>query len=468
MSRWESTVIIKEFILQDGSIAGRDFYRIMIIATTQRLNLAIRQIDIGCGVARHGDIPVHMLQGLLPLALHYSVWSLVISFYRFAVLNTEGWLQHDVLVSHAGISLSHLLYVDTLLLDASQILIAPGKQVTQKHHMIARIHLRISLVAIPEFPDGSSSVLCHITPRRIGALSSQEISHIRETIVAQTAKEPGDADDTAVDMFLGIDADALHYLLDEFAAQLLGSNAEGERQEISGRGIVAIIDAVWIKHMTRTTGGSCLVGEELLVESFYHPASAVCPSFCFFLQTLQVGKLLCQLQTADHISGGYQLAIGLSLRILTVNQFQLLWWYAPVAVFILGDDAVLIRIFCQDMVDPFPNGWIRIDDRLLVAKLMIEHITGERQGCRPGNIIGIIIPEGRSHIRNIAIRTLGIADIVHPLAVESLVVENETFTQRPHRMVAQPRLALVALRTVYRHTLVIAIDAPPCILQHLI
>ena len=63
-----------------------------------------------------------------------------------------------------------------------------------------------------------------------------------------------------------------------------------------------------------------------------------------------------------------------------MNQFQLLWWYAPVAVFILGDDAVLIRIFSQDMVDPFPDGWIRIDDRLLVAKLMIEHITGERQG----------------------------------------------------------------------------------------
>jgi hypothetical protein len=153
-----------------------------------------------------------------------------------------------------------------------------------------------------------------LTAMIIGTLGSQEISHIRETVVAQTAKEPGDADDTAVDMFLGIDADALHYLLDEFAAQLQRSDAEGERQEIGGRGIVAIIDAVWIKHMTRTTGCSCLVGEELPAEGIYHPASAVCPSFRFFLQTLQVGKLLCQLQTADHISGGYQLAIGLSLR----------------------------------------------------------------------------------------------------------------------------------------------------------
>ena len=104
----------KGILLQDGSIAGRDFYRIIIIATTYHLNLAIRQIDIGCGIARHGDIPIHMLQGLLPLALHYSVWSLVISLYRFAVLNTEFRLQHDVLVSHAGISLSNLLYVDAL------------------------------------------------------------------------------------------------------------------------------------------------------------------------------------------------------------------------------------------------------------------------------------------------------------------------------------------------------------------
>jgi hypothetical protein len=45
-------------------------------------------------------------------------------------------------------------------------------------------------------------------------------------------------------MFLGIDADALHYLLDEFAAQLLGSDAEGECQEIGSRGIVAEVVAV--------------------------------------------------------------------------------------------------------------------------------------------------------------------------------------------------------------------------------
>ena len=74
----------------------------------------------------------------------------------------------------------------------------------------------------------------------------------------------------------------------------------------------------------------------------------------------------------------------------------------------------------RDMVDPFSDGWIRIDDRLPVAKLMVEHITGERQSCRPGDSIGIIIPESRSHIRDVAIRTLGITDIVHPLAVESV------------------------------------------------
>ena len=30
MNRWEPAVIIKEFILLDGSIAGRDFYRVGI------------------------------------------------------------------------------------------------------------------------------------------------------------------------------------------------------------------------------------------------------------------------------------------------------------------------------------------------------------------------------------------------------------------------------------------------------
>ena len=36
----------------------------------------------------------------------------------------------------------------------------------------------------------------------------------------------------AVDMFLGIDADALHYLLDEFAAQLQRSDAEVYKRQV--------------------------------------------------------------------------------------------------------------------------------------------------------------------------------------------------------------------------------------------
>ena len=105
---------------------------------------------------------------------------------------------------------------------------------------------------------------------------------------------------------------------------------------------------------------------------------------------------------------------------------------------------------------------------MLVAKLSPNHIARDRQNSGPGNIVAIVIPERGSYIGDTAVRALSLADIAHPLGIETLVVEEERLAQASHSPIAQPRLALVALRTVNRHALVIVDDAPPGILHHLI
>ena len=150
-----------------------------------------------------------------------------------------------------------------------------------------------------------------------------------------------------------------------------------------------------------------------------------------------------------------------------MDEFQLLWRNAPVAVSVARDEAVLC-VVRRDMLHPLLHGCVVLDDRLLVAELVVKHLAAEEEGGRPCNIVGIVVPESRSNIRNTAVLALCLADVVHPLGVEGCVVEDETLAQRALRSVAQPRLTLVALRAVYRHSLVVAAYAPVGILVNLI
>ena len=70
-----------------------------------------------------------------------------------AILDVEVWLKNDMLVCHA-----------VAVLDTAKVLIAPCEKVAKKHHVIAAVHLRIGLVAIPQLPYCSCAILSHISP----------------------------------------------------------------------------------------------------------------------------------------------------------------------------------------------------------------------------------------------------------------------------------------------------------------
>ncbi len=142
----------------------------------------------------------------------------------------------------------------------------------------------------------------------------------------------------------------------------LGSNAEGECQEIGGERYCCHNRCCLDKAHDPDAGDALPVGEELLVEGS-RPALRSAQAFASPSGPCRLANCSAKLQTASP-SRRWLSAYHQSFASDTDYQsVQLLWWYAPVAVFILGDDAVLLlRILCQDMVDPFPDGWIRIDD----------------------------------------------------------------------------------------------------------
>ena len=105
---------------------------------------------------------------------------------------------------------------------------------------------------------------------------------------------------------------------------------------------------------------------------------------------------------------------------------------------------------------------------LHVAKLPVKHVERHRKSCRPGHIVAVIIPISRCHIGNRTIVALRLGNIVHPLGIERFIIEKKTLAPAAHGAIAQPGLALVALRTINRHTFVITPDSPRCVLQHLV
>ena len=97
-----------------------------------------------------------------------------------------------------------------------------------------------------------------------------------------------------------------------------------------------------------------------------------------------------------------------------------------------------------------------------------EHRERHGQGCRPGQVVAVVVPEGGSHVGYAAVLTLGFGNVACPFGIEVVVVEEESLAETPPCAVAKPRLTLITLRAVDGHALVVGEDAPAGILVHLI
>ena len=112
------------------------------------------------------------------------------------------------------------------------------------------------------------------------------------------------------------------------------------------------------------------------------------------------------------------------------------------------------------MTQPTFHVAVVLRHRQCITELRVHHVTGKRKSRRPRHIVRIIVPVCRSYVGDATVLTLCVADIHRPLGIERSVIEDIAFAPASHRVIAQPRLTLVALRTVHRHSFIVAADTP--------
>ena len=287
-------------------------------------------------------------------------------------------------------------------------------------------------------------------------------------------------------------------------SMFVGHDAERPWQEVGRDAIVAVIDRVGIKDMVAGTChragcasclgivGTCLDVEELSVDGI---AQCLTASLVFGLvgfeqfdgealaiqgQAFGVGATLQLLdedvvelhhilEEAVEVARADEYAIGHAIGILAMDEFGCLGWTAPVGIFVsLHNTRHRVTMLLPEVHHPATHGGIVATDGLDVAKLRVEHIGAEDEDRRPGDVVVIVVPEGGSHAGQGAVGSLRVFEVLHPFQIERMVVHQVTFAPAAHRMVAHPRLSLVALRTIDGHALVVGANAPERILHHAI
>ena len=154
----------------------------------------------------------------------------------------------------------------------------------------------------------------------------------------------------------------LHHILRHLLTIFFRHDAKRESQQVGGGGIIAIEDGVGIERVTGSKTGAFFYGQELAIEGLGHVLADGLPMVCL------ASPLLQQLHGANDVGRRNECSVRLAGRILGVDKFQALRWHTPVAILVLGDDAIL-HIFFHQVLQPALDVEVRLVNSLAVAKL---------------------------------------------------------------------------------------------------
>ena len=107
-------------------------------------------------------------------------------------------------------------------------------------------------------------------------------------------------------------------------------------------------------------------------------------------------------------------------------------------------------------------------DGPVVPETAIDHVRACQERSWPGEIVLIEGPVARADVRDAAGLVLPVMDVSQPLGVKGVVVEYVGFAVASHRAVAEPAKSLVPLRTVGRHSAIVAPDSPESVVVDLV
>ena len=130
MGRREGCVVIEKLVLQDMRVFPWNIAVESIVTATYFFRCAVREHNGSRGVGGYRDLPFHLFETFLPVALNRAVRRMVSGIDKETIVDVELWLNDNVLITCTFRRLP----------DASETLVAPGKQVAQQHDVVAGVH----------------------------------------------------------------------------------------------------------------------------------------------------------------------------------------------------------------------------------------------------------------------------------------------------------------------------------------
>ena len=155
--------------------------------------------------------------------------------------------------------------------------------------------------------------------------------------------QPARADNASGDGAEVLVGDGLHNLLLHLLSDIgIVNHAEVIGQQVGGDGVVAIVGAVGVENVIGYGGRAFLHDEISTVESLFGCGDLFPKPLGILLQILYGSIALHHPANIEIVGCGDEGNVGLTGRILTVNQFLFLRRYAPVGILPTMDEPVLL------------------------------------------------------------------------------------------------------------------------------
>ncbi len=336
--------------------------------------------------------------------------------------------------------------------NAGQVLVHPNGQVADLHHMIAGVHGRVGGIAVPQLPHRGGALRDHVAPAGISGLGGDLIGQIGAAVIGKRAHEELRAHQASADVAVGHLYDIVHQAGEQGGA-IFGRRQIEEQRQNARRLCGVVIDA----------GGGL---QEALLERRVHLFGErfIAGGVRGLIEHAGIARR--EAQQVIVICRRDQCAIGDASGIFGMDQLGIFRRHAPIGVHVLGHEAVLQ--VAALVLDPFLDGRISALQHAPVAILVVQHTGHEEEGAGPGDVVVIERPVVGRHVGDAAIGALRVGQILLPLGIERGDVEHVGFAAAHLRTVAEPALALVALRAIGGNAAIIAADAPKHVVVNLI
>ena len=284
-----------------------------------------------------------------------------------------------------GIGLQHYLAVaGSQRPYTAEVFIVPDYKVAQQHHMVARVHGGVGGIAVPQFPDGGGTVLCHVAPTGIGGVGGHLQCQVAVAVFGEGAHKVLDAHHTGGDMpaevVHGLFYDIVHHIA--FIAGR-GDHPESKRQYVGSNGVVGVASRLGV--------------EETGVKSLGHGVGFVFEVMHVVIPVEARGKPCHNVAIVDVVWSREAAWPCDAVGVARVYQLGAFGRHAPVAVGVADKDAVLEVVFLHVEQPPF-HGVIVLFYGTEVAKTPPNHVGHRNEGTRPSHVVGVVAPIGGGNV----------------------------------------------------------------------